>query len=235
MSLRLPTTCALAVVLATLPACNKKPDGTQPDTQSQTDLPNLKKIGPAMHIYADRHNGLPMPATLDAGKQPLLSWRVALLPFFERDSEAAALAKQFKLDEPWDGPTNKPLIEKMPKVYQSPNASAPPGHTFYKVFVGGGAAFDTGKSARFPESFSDGTSNTILVVAGGAPVIWTKPDDIPYDPAKPLPDLKRNGQPVIGILLADGDTRTIDLNKLSEKTLRAAITANGGEVLESDW
>jgi hypothetical protein len=60
-----------------------------------------------------------------------LSWRVGLLPYIGEK----ALHEQFKLDEPWDSAHNKPLIEKMPEVFESPRGNAPAGHTFYRVFV----------------------------------------------------------------------------------------------------
>ena len=39
-----------------------------------------------------------------------LSWRVLLLPYLEEKT----LYEQFHLDEPWDSPNNKKLIERMP-------------------------------------------------------------------------------------------------------------------------
>ncbi len=55
----------------------------------------------------------PTAAILDKNGKPLLSWRVALLPYIEQD----ALYRQFKLDEPWDSEHNKKLIAQMPKIY----------------------------------------------------------------------------------------------------------------------
>ena len=76
--------------------------------------------------------------------KPGLSWRVHILPYIEQD----ALYKQFKLDEPWDSEHNKKLIEKMPKVYVSPLAVAPPGETYYQVFTGKDAIFDPGSKTQ---------------------------------------------------------------------------------------
>ncbi len=251
MSLRLlPTLGLLAVALAALPACKKKPDDTHPDTPAPKgntgdntntqakpyDLNHLRQLGEPLvnYTYVGGTGSLPSPIGVNnpgPNSKPLLSWRVYLL----RTLNEEALFKQFKLDEPWDSPTNKALIEKMPKAYQSPNASAPAGQTYYKVFVGGGAAFATQKLVKWPFDFTDGTSNSILVVEADPPVTWTKPEDIPYDPAKPLPELKLNGSSRINILMADGSVRTVDLSKLSEKTLRAAITIAGGDLMEPDW
>jgi Protein of unknown function (DUF1559) len=70
---------------------------------------NLKQIALAFHSYHDATNGLPSNITDKDGK-PLLSWRVAILPYVEESQ----VYKQFNLEEPWDSATNKKLIEKMP-------------------------------------------------------------------------------------------------------------------------
>ena len=92
---------------------------------------NLKQIGLALHNYHDAHGKFPTNVYGPKG-EPLLSWRVHLLPYLEEDN----LYKQFKMDEAWDGPNNKELIEKMPKVYRGrPTATHPKGKTFYQGFV----------------------------------------------------------------------------------------------------
>jgi hypothetical protein len=193
------------------------------------DMNNLKQIGLAMYMHHDAYRRLPAAAICDKDGKPLLSWRVAILPFIEQP----ALYKQFKLDEPWDSEHNRKLIPLMPKIYAIPAAPPKPGETHYRVFVGKDAAFDLSKPARLPADFVDGTSNTILVAETADSVVWTKPDDINYDPQKPLPKLFQHGN-VFLVLLGDGSVRAIPVT-LSEKTLRAAITRAGGEILGPDW
>ncbi|WP_410969410.1 hypothetical protein, partial [Salmonella sp. SAL04284] len=55
----------------------------------------------------------------------------------------------------------------------------------YRVYHGPGAAFDGVDGRTFAE-ITDGTSNTLLVVESNDAVPWTKPDDLPYDPEKPV-------------------------------------------------
>src|SRR5205085_607175 len=95
---------------------------------------NLKQIGLAFHNYADQKDGFPAAAITGPGGKPLLSWRVAILPYIEQQ----ALYQKFKLDEPWDSPHNKELIKYMPTVYACPsrNRDAEPGMTAYRVFAG---------------------------------------------------------------------------------------------------
>jgi prepilin-type processing-associated H-X9-DG protein len=179
--------------------------------------------------YESAYGCYPPSAPLKKTDPIQLSWRVQILPYIEQQS----LYEEFKLNEPWDSPNNMKLIDRMPKLYQSPLAIAPPGQTYYKVFSGGGAIFEPGKKTRMTE-IRDGISNTILAVEGGDSVIWTKPDDIPFDPKKPLPNLSLMGNRRINIAMADGSVRNIDLDRVSEKTLKALITMAGGEAIEME-
>jgi hypothetical protein len=70
----------------------------------------LRNIGRAIEAYRAEHGHYPQAAIYDKAGKPLLSWRVAILPY--QDEEA--LYKEFRLDEPWDSPHNKSLIARMP-------------------------------------------------------------------------------------------------------------------------
>lgn len=206
--------------------------------QRRVSQNNLKQIVIAMHNYHDVYKFLPAAAicSKDNGN-PLLSWRVAILPFIEQD----ALYRQFKLDEPWDSPHNIKLLPMMPKTYAPVGVKTKEPHTtFYQALVGPQAAFET----RLDKNFlfgargirlfdaTDGTSNTIGVVEAFEPVPWTKPAELPYDAQKPLPKIG-GGQFADGFHAAfmDGVVRFLS-KRIDEATLRALITRNGGEVIE---
>jgi len=124
----------------------------------------------------------------------LLSWRVHILPYIEHDK----LHKQFKLDEPWDGPTNIALLNLMPGVYLGVTGKAPAPLTYYRGFSSPGAVFDRrlrldqprAEKDRFRrDRFFDPMSETLLIVEAGTPVEWTKPDDLDASPGKPFPKM----------------------------------------------
>ena len=244
----------------TEPAAPPTPPATQPgDDESadggpvervrlaaarSTDSNNLKQIALAMHIYGDSNQGaLPPAAICDKQGKPLLSWRVAILPYIEE----IQLYQQFKLDEPWDSPNNKKLIAQMPKTYLLPlrKEEASEGLTHYRVFVGlpkagmnGLTAFDApGPQTVGPQggvrlfAMKDGTSNTLLVVESADPAVWTKPEELVYDPNKPVPKLGFFFGGKGNIALADGSVRLIDKG-IAESTLRKLITREDGEVFQ---
>lgn len=190
---------------------------------------NLRQIGLAMHNFNDANNALPAAAICDKKGKPLLSWRVAILPYVDQNE----LYKQFKLDEPWDSEHNKKLIEKMPKIYALPDAKAD-GKTHYRVFTGNGAGFDLIQSYRLPQDFPDGTSNTCMVVESAEAVEWTKPEDFEYDPKKDPRKGLRWVADVTLVAIFDGSVRTIS-KKMSEQTWHNFIQRNDGNPLGADF
>ena len=100
------------------------------------------------------------------------------------------------------------------------------------MFVGPGTLFGGDEGPKI-EDIKDGTSLTIMVVEAAKPVPWTKPEDLPFDKEKPLPEL--------GGLFEDGFHAASPMaaarflsKKIKPEILRALITRNGGEVVSSD-
>lgn len=197
---------------------------------------NLRQIGLAMQNYLNTYNAFPGTAICDKDGKPLLSWRVAILPFIEQ----APLYNMFKLDEPWDSPNNKKLLGYMPRVYALPEREAGGKKgTYFRVFTGPMTPFDLAQTRGGPISlglginqFTDGTSNTLLVVEAAESVPWTKPEELPFDPKKPLPKLGGTSPGIFFALFADGSVHRIS-TKIPKDMLQALITPAGGEAI--DW
>jgi WD40 repeat protein/serine/threonine protein kinase len=185
----------------------------------------LDEISRAMFVYLYNRKTWPPAAICDQAGKPLLSWRVAILPYFDPN-----LYGKFNLHEPWDSAHNRKLIPLIPYIYSPRAGASKPGETHYRVFVGGGAGFEWNKGMRFPQDFKDGTSNTIMIVEAAESVPWTKPDELSYDPKKPLAKFV---EPNFQALLFDGSVREFR-SKTPEPALRAWITRSGGETIPAD-
>ncbi|QJW97064.1 DUF1559 family PulG-like putative transporter [Frigoriglobus tundricola] len=199
---------------------------------------HLKQIGLALHSYHDANQRLLVHGTGANGtairnltEKPLLSWRVAILPYIEQDN----LYKQFKQNEPWDGPNNKKLIDKMPQIF-APVGKNPVrnGYTHLQMVVGPNAMQPMGALLNI----TDGTSNTLAVVEAAEPVIWTKPDDVmllaklaPGELKKKFGGLFPGG---FYAVMWDGTVRFVK-DTVSERTLGLALNPADGQPLGADW
>jgi hypothetical protein len=164
---------------------------------------NLRQIAAALRAYHDTHGAFPSYAHRAPDGRPLLSWRVLILPHL--GDEEAALFKEFRLDEPWDGPHNRTLLERMPRVYAPPDvrpstttastkAAAPATRpaashlTYFRVFTGAGTVFEEGRRVSLAD-VKDGADRTVLVVEAREPVLWTRPEALVLVPGGPRPSL----------------------------------------------
>ena len=184
----------------------------------------MRQLMIAMHNYHGDYNSLPAHAIYDqAGKKPLLSWRVAVLPYLEPHRDMDALYKRFKMDEPWDSPNNKALIKDMPTVFAMPGVKSEPGLTHYQVFTMP-LTLPAGKTGKYMPMFSlskskltlgqltvqDGTSNTICIAEATTPVEWTKPSDMNWEhDDAPLPKLGIRPGDTFHVAFGDGSVRQI--------------------------
>lgn len=206
---------------------------------------NLKNIGLAIQNYHDTYGHLPPAAIRGKDGTPLLSWRVAILPFLGYEG----FYEQFHLDEPWDSPHNLELMRTIPALYRAPGPNrGQEWETFYQVFVGPGSVFER-DGLSSPRDIPDGRSFTILVVEAARPVPWTKPEDLIFDDGS-LRDrvggvfqggfifsgslLQPHGFTVV---MADASTHFVRLGPdgIDERTLRRAIKRDDGEQLDSEW
>jgi RNA polymerase sigma factor (sigma-70 family) len=205
-------------------------DPTQAVLRRLQSQRNLKQIGTALRNYFDTNGHFPAPAIYSKDGKPLLSWRVAILPFIEQD----ALYKQFHLDEPWDSEHNKKLADIVVKAYSPPGATDKErALTYYQAIVGEGAAWEPKKELIAP-SFADGTSNTIMVVEAATPVPWTKPEDLPFVLDQALPKFGGLFGGNFHALMADGENVRFLSAKADPEQLGRAITRADGYPIDFD-
>jgi prepilin-type processing-associated H-X9-DG protein len=195
---------------------------------------NMKQIGLALHNYASVHGHFPPPIVLGPDGKTPHSWRVEILPYLEQKP----LYDAYRMDEPWDGPNNRKLIELMPATFVSP-ASRSKNATSYFVLTGKHTLFNGTKGTEVTQ-ITDGMSLTIAAVEASRDIPWTKPEDIPFDPpgniADPaviVPQLGGFSPGGFNVLFADGSVRFIS-NMIDPIVLKSLFTRDGGEVIGSD-
>jgi RNA polymerase sigma factor (sigma-70 family) len=218
----------LGTALWNPPAMGQAPGAAGPvGAEEQQTIDHMKMTLLALHNYAASQNHFPPAAFYGQDGEPKLSWRVALLPYLGE----TGLYNAFNRDEPWDSPTNKPLIARMPAAFETPSSPTKPGETRIRGFAGKGAFFE-GKQGTMLSEITDGTSNTLTIALAEEPVSWTKPGDLLFVEGQPLPSLDPNDPKGYPIGLADGSV--LVMRKGDDALLRDLITRAGGEVIALD-
>jgi beta-lactamase regulating signal transducer with metallopeptidase domain len=165
---------------------------------------NLKQIMLALHNYHDANGSFPPAVLLGPDGKTEYSWRVALLPYLDQSD----LYNAYRRTEPWDSPHNKALLSDMPLVFKCPQDSPNSSATSYFGFIGKDTGFgNTPGTGNKLHTFTDGLSNTVMVVETRRDIPWTKPEDIPFSGTSESPELGGwfNGGYNVG--LADGSVR----------------------------
>lgn len=195
-------------------------------------LQKFKQIMLGMWNFESAKKHLPPAAICDKNGKPLLSWRVAILPYIDQNE----LYKQFHLDEPWDGPHNRPLVDQMPDIYADADAKLRKlrreGKTTFQVPVGPETIFYNNEGATIRD-ISDGTSQTIALVEvePQRAVFWTQPEDWAVDLAHPKSGVERSDRGFFTAARCDGSVHIVP-TKTDEKSLRALLTRKGREIIE---
>lgn len=196
----------------------------------------LKQVSFAMQMAVDAWGDYPVDV-LDADGKPLLSWRVAILPFL--GDEGKQLFDEFRLDEPWDSDHNKALIPRMPAVYAAAGTVASQGLTGVMQPAGPGSFGQPEATLRFddatfavvhPKSVTDGLSNTVfLMCIPGVQIPWTQPTDWADDPTKLFALLRQDGVLSFVVATADCAVHTLGTD-LPDDNVTAIFSRAGGDV-----
>jgi beta-lactamase regulating signal transducer with metallopeptidase domain len=196
---------------------------------------NLRQLVLALHNYASVYGHFPTASVASKSGHPR-SWRVELLPFLDQVN----LYNQYRKDEPWDSEANLKVLKQMPAVFKMVEITSndeavkglvrPEDAPYENCLTPYQATpalqgVEGGVGLKF-DAFTDGLSNTVIIVERGTGVPWTKPEDLPVD--KIMEDMLRND--VMQVAFADGSVRAIS-ETIDLKVLDALFSRDGGEVV----
>lgn len=205
----------------------------------QARINQFKQIGLAIWNYESANRSFPAAAiySKERPNQPLLSWRVAILPYLGE----TALFEKFRLNEPWDSEHNRQLIPQIPQVFVDPDpailkalALQGEGRTTYVVPAGERTVFRSPTGMALKE-ITDGTSRTVLAleIVPERSVVWTEPHDWTPDANDPLAGVRRTDGRSATVVRVDGSvhilTEGIDAEKWS-----AMLTPDGNDFFPED-
>lgn len=192
--------------------------GLQPTDQ------RLKTLGVAFHDYYDLHGHFPPAVLVDPESGVTRSWRVELLPLLGLKN----LYDQYHKNRPWDSPANRAVLEAAPHLFGR--------ETSLMAVVGRGTVFEPMLNGHPPKgtslrSITDGTSNTILLVAHPSKAVpWTQPEDVTISRAdwpadfSDLKELLKGNYPVV---LADSSVRHVKADPDAKQFARYLLKADG--------
>lgn len=190
----------------------------------------------AVANYHSTFGSLPPAYVAGPDGSPWHSWRVLILPFLEQREVYEA----YRFDEPWDGPHNRRLADKVGTIFLRPGLDPASRRTTSFVAVVGPQTAWPGAQALTHTDLGDGTAYTILAVEipdGDVP--WMAPVDLAFDRMTFRINDRRPGVRGLGsrlggarVVTADGSVRTLG-DSVDPNELRALLTANGREPI--DW
>lgn len=160
----------IAAMIVALPAARRQ----MSIAACNSDLTRMKTLAKALNAYCDRYGSYPPPYSVDATGKPLLSWRVAILPFMGYDD----LYQEFALNQPWDSPLNLSLIKKMPQVFCSSNSPDAYGNKQpnFVLITGNRTMFPPGKPMSYKQVAD--TPTLLIVETLNGVTAWSEPGDI---------------------------------------------------------
>jgi hypothetical protein len=184
----------------------------------------------AVANYHDQFGCFPPAYIADSDGKPMHSWRVLILPFLE----LSQLYNAYNFAEPWDGPNNRKLADRVGRIYLRSGLESDQVRTTSFVAVVGPDTAWPGVSVRTYNDLGDGSHETLIVVeVPDGEFRWMEPRDLYFDRMS----FRINDGSGLGlgsrlggarVVSADGSVRTLR-DDFNPKMLRAMLTANGGE------
>jgi hypothetical protein len=192
----------------------------------------------AVANYESAHGHYPPAFVAGPDGRPWHSWRVLILPYIEYQD----LHAEYRFDEPWDGPHNHRLLDRMPKLYRFHNRRDPGQTTTNYLAVVGPDTLWPGAEPRRPADVTDNLSSTVLIAENrGLDVPWMAPVDLELGRMSlefNHPHGLSSWYVTPAMVTADGAVHTVGQDWYDPAVLRAMLTATGGERLtpgERGW
>lgn len=196
---------------------------------------NMRQIAVAIEDYRTVHGHYPPSYVADQNGRPLHSWRVLILPYLERQD----LYDQYDFDEPWDGPNNRRLHDRMPDIFACPEVVETGGRTTtnYVVVSGPGAIFDGPRTTSRQEITDDPAQTILLVEMEGANIHWLEPRDLDKQTMTFEVNAANDGHGIFSfhprganVVFADLHVGTLE-GWISPEEVEMMVTRSGGEKL----
>lgn len=153
------------------------------------DLKNLRQISIALLSYEATHGFLPPPTVKDPKSGELRSWRVELLPYLDCE----LLYRQYRVDEPWDSPSNRKLWDQMPDCFAYADrgqdiasyiSDYPIGETNYFIVAGDTTLWSSERRRTSTRRKRRPVSSVLLLGAEQTGIKWTEPRDFSIEEAR---------------------------------------------------
>jgi hypothetical protein len=205
--------CVIGLLVALMiPAVSKAREAAR-----RTMMQNSgRQIAMALLNYEAAYRTLPAAQISGNDSQPLLSWRVEILPFLDEVPTYEVLQR----DQAWDSPINGVLTAKPVKAFTSPLCPDSEGtnRTAFVAVVGPDTVLRP-NTPRKLGSIMDGTSNTaMLIELRASDIAWAEPRDVSVDEAVRLiqncPDSMG-----LSVILADGSVRLVPPSTSTENLI----------------
>jgi hypothetical protein len=139
--------------------------------------------------------------------------------------------------EPWDGPNNRKLADRMPRMFAFSGARQPGNTTTNYLAVVGAETVWPGATTVTTTDITDASSQTILLVESqDANIHWMEPRDLSFanmDFRIKTPGSINSPYSDPAVVMLDGSVQRL-LPGLQPDTLRALLTIRGGESLDSN-
>ena len=191
---------------------------------------NFMQIGLALLAYESANGAFPPAVSTDKGGKPMMSWRVAILPYLNEQ----ALYQRYDPKQPWNSPRNRALGNTAVPYFRCPSDPGTiesPTETNYVRIVGKDTVAGAPNEQVTLSDITDGTSNTIMLVEiSGLNINWEEPRDVTVEEFMGMVAKGRASNHPGGFqaAMADGSVHFISYG-IAPKTLRALLLRNDGQ------